>query len=214
MNMMNGWQRFADFLHKANLIPLVVVVSTYHYYQALRTHDPFWVALPIALFVDLLHFRTVQQAVRTGEGTWKVTAVFTTLMAFGLQWIFYSRPAEGDPLIWWQVLLFASIVPVGLAIMAWHHQRQEQETIIDWQALIAEAQQQAGKRNEKQRPGKREPFGRSKKQKPRAGEQRRCRGVQKQRRHEPTRCKAGWPKRSKKQRPRANEQSRYSGKQK
>jgi hypothetical protein len=141
--MSKWWQKFADFLHTANLIPLVIVVSTYHYYQALRTHDPFWVALPIALFVDLLHFRTVQQAVRTGEGTWKVTAVFTTLMAFGLQWIFYSRPAEGDPLIWWQVLLFAGIVPVGLAIMAWHHQRQEQETVIDWQALIAEAQQRA-----------------------------------------------------------------------
>lgn len=143
MSVMNWWQKFADFLHTANLIPLVVVVSAYHYYQALRTHDPFWVALPIALFVDLLHFRTVQQAVRTGEGTWKVTAVFTTLMAFGLQWIFYSRTAEGDPLIWWQVILFASIVPVGLAIMAWHHQQQEQETIIDWQALIAEAQQRA-----------------------------------------------------------------------
>ncbi|MCI0396463.1 MAG: hypothetical protein L0322_16210, partial [Chloroflexi bacterium] len=35
------------------------------------------------------------------------------------------------------------IVPVGLAIMAWHHQAQEQEAIVEWQALIAEAQLRA-----------------------------------------------------------------------
>lgn len=141
--MAKWWQRFADFLHTANLIPLVVVVSVYHYHQALRSHDPFLIALPVALFVDLLHYRTVQQAVRSGEGVWKVTAVFTTLMAFALQWIFYSQPGESEILVWWQVILFASIVPVGLAIMAWHHQRQEQEQITDWQKLIAEAQQRA-----------------------------------------------------------------------
>lgn len=141
--MTNWWQRFADFLHTANLIPLVVVVSVYHYHQALRSHDPFLIALPVALFVDLLHYRTVQQAVRSGEGVWKLTAVFTTLMAFALQWIFYSQPGESEILVWWQVILFASIVPVGLAIMAWHHQRQEQEQVTDWQKLIAEAQQRA-----------------------------------------------------------------------
>lgn len=141
--MAKWWQRFADFLHTANLIPLVIVVSTYHYYQALRSHDPLLVSLPIALFIDLLHFRTVQRAVKSGEGAWKITAVFTTLIAFGLQWIFYSQPGEGETLIWWQVILFASIVPVGLAIMAWHHQRQEQEQVTDWQKLIAEAQQRA-----------------------------------------------------------------------
>lgn len=143
--MAKWWQRFADFLHTANLIPLVIVVSTYHYYQALRSHDPLLVSLPIALFIDLLHFRTVQRAVKSGEGAWKVTAVFTTLMAFGLQWIFYNQPGEGETLIWWQVILFASIVPVGLAIMAWHHQRQEQEQVTDWQKLIAEVQQGAEK---------------------------------------------------------------------
>ncbi len=141
--MKNLWQRFADFLHTANLIPLVILVSSYHYFQALRSHDPVLVAIPIALFVDLLHFRTVQQAVKSRAGMWRVTAVFTTLMAFGLQWIFYNQPGEGEILIWWQVILFASIVPVGLAIMAWHHQQQEQETVTDWQLLIVEAQQQA-----------------------------------------------------------------------
>lgn len=146
--MTKGWQKLADFLHTANLIPLVVLISTYHYYQALRSHDPLLVALPVALFVDLMHFRTVQRAVKSGEGAWKVTAVFTTLIAFGLQWIFYSQPGEGGSLIGWQVILFASIVPVGLAIMAWHHQRQEQEQVTDWQQLITDAQQRAEQRQQ------------------------------------------------------------------
>lgn len=141
--MVKWWQRFADFLHTANLIPLVVLVSSYHYFQALRSHDPVLVAVPIALFVDLLQYRTVHRAVRSGEGAWKLTAVVTTLMAFALQWIFYNQPGEGETLLWWQVILFASIVPVGLAIMAWHHQQQEQEQVTDWQQLIAEAQQRA-----------------------------------------------------------------------
>jgi chromosome segregation ATPase len=104
--------------------------------------------VPIALFVDLLHFRTVRRAVKSGEWAWKVTAVFTTLLAFGLQWMFYNRPGEGEALLWWQVILFASIVPVGLAIMAWHHQQQEQEQITDWQALIAAAEQRAAQMQE------------------------------------------------------------------
>ncbi|MBK8900273.1 MAG: hypothetical protein IPM53_03750 [Anaerolineaceae bacterium] len=141
--MVKWWQRFADFLHTANLIPLVVLVSSYHYFQALRSHDPVLVAVPIALFVDLLQYRTVYRAVRSGEGAWKITAVFTTLMAFALQWIFYNQPGEGETLLWWQVILFASIVPVGLAIMAWHHQQQEQEQVTDWQQLVAAAQQRA-----------------------------------------------------------------------
>ncbi len=140
--MKQTWQKLADFLHTANLIPLVVLVSTYHYYHALRSHDPLLVALPIALFVDLLHYRTVQQAVRCGERLWQITAVFTTLMAFGLQWMFYNLPTDEVPLPWWQTVLFASLVPVGLAIMAWHHQVQEQEKTTDWQTRIAQAEQQ------------------------------------------------------------------------
>ncbi len=134
------WKRFADFLHQANLIPLVVIVSTYHYYQALRSHDPLLVAMPIALFVDLLHFRTVQRAVRANQFVWKLTALLTTAIAFGLQWIFYNQPTAGTALPGWQVVLFASIVPVGLAIMAWHHEARAQDTATNWQIKVEDAQ--------------------------------------------------------------------------
>lgn len=141
--MNQSWQKLSDFLHTANLIPLVVIVSTYHYYQALSNHDPFLVSLHIALFIDLLHFRTVQQAVKSQGNAWKLAAVFTTLIAFGLQWIFYSKPVDGSVLVSWQVILFASIVPVGLAIMAWHHEHQATEAITDWQQQLAQMQQEA-----------------------------------------------------------------------
>jgi len=141
--MTKWWQQFAHFLHTANLIPLVILVSSYHYYAALRSHDPMLIAVPMALFVDLLHFRTVQRAVQTKKTMWQVTAVFTTTLAFGLQWMFYSQPGEGGTLLWWQAILFASIVPVGLAIMAWHHEQHKEEQVTDWQAAIAEAEQQA-----------------------------------------------------------------------
>ena len=108
MNQM--WKRLADFFHQANMIPLVAILSPYHYYLALRSHDPLLVVMPIALFVDLLHFRTVQRAVQANHFTWKPTALLTTAIAFGLQWIFYSQPTAGTTLPGWQVVLFASIV--------------------------------------------------------------------------------------------------------
>ena len=141
--MTKWWQQFAHFLHTANLIPLVILVSSYQYSVALRSHDPMLIAIPMALFVDLLHFRTVQRAVQTKKTMWQVTAVFTTALAFGLQWMFYSQPGEDGTLIWWQAILFASIVPDGLAIMAWHHEQHEEEQVVDWQAAVVEAERQA-----------------------------------------------------------------------
>jgi len=139
--MTRSWEKLSEFLHTANLMPLVVLVSSYHYYQALSSHDPLLVALPMALFVDLLHFRTVQRAVQTGEWPWRLTALLTTGLAFGLQWMFYSQPGARGTLSGWQALLFAGIVPLGLAIMAWHHQRQSSQRM--WLAELAEMTERA-----------------------------------------------------------------------
>lgn len=141
---MKLWDWLARFLHRADLMPLVVVVSVYHYYQALKSHDPIFVALPIALFIDLLHYRSVQRAVKSSQVGWWVAAVVTTAAAFGLQWMFYARAGEsGTTLVWWQALIFASIVPVGLAIWAWLQLSVESDAVTDWQAEIAAAQKLA-----------------------------------------------------------------------
>lgn len=137
---MKLWEWLSRFLHKADLMPLVVVVSVFHYYQALKSHDPLFVALPIALFIDLLHYRSVQRAVKSSQAGWWVAAVVTTAAAFGLQWMFYAHAGEsGTTLVWWQALIFASIVPVGLAIWAWLQLSVESDRVVDWQAEIAAA---------------------------------------------------------------------------
>lgn len=141
---MKLWDWLSKFLHRADLMPLVVVVSVYHYFQALKSHDPLFVALPIALFIDLLHYRSVQRAVKSSQVGWWVAAVVTTAAAFGLQWMFYARAGEsGVTLVWWQAVIFASIVPVGLAIWAWLQLSVESDQVTDWQAEIAAAQKLA-----------------------------------------------------------------------
>ncbi len=141
---MKLWEWLSRFLHKADLMPLVVVVSVYHYFQALKSHDPLFVALPIALFIDLLHYRSVQRAVKSSQAGWWIAAVVTTAAAFGLQWMFYAHAGEsGVTLVWWQAVIFASIVPIGLAIWAWLQLSVESDAVTDWQAEIAAAQKLA-----------------------------------------------------------------------
>jgi len=131
------WEGLSQWLHTADLIPVVIVVSTYHYFGALRTHDPLLVAFPIALFVDLLHYRSVSRAVVSG-GWWRLAAFLTTAMAFGLQYVFYSEPgADGSSLGGWAVL-YASLVPVGLAIMAMLTQAQVSEKVRNWAKELAD----------------------------------------------------------------------------
>lgn len=118
--LLRAWGAFTDFLERFNLIPVVLVVSTYHYYNALALHDPIWVALPIAVFVDLLHYRTIRQASRTRHWAWMVAATFTTAVVFLLQFFFYSaEPDTGERALGvMQQITFAAIVPVGVLFMA------------------------------------------------------------------------------------------------
>jgi len=63
------WQQLTDFLHQANLIPLVAILSPCYHYLALRSHDPLLMVMPIALFIALLHFKMVQRAVQANHFT-------------------------------------------------------------------------------------------------------------------------------------------------
>jgi len=131
------WRGVSSWLHTADLVPIVVIVSTYHYFGALETHDPKWVAFPVALFVDLLHYRSVSRAVKSG-GWWIAAAVITTGMAFGLQFAFYSQPGTDGTNLGAYAWLYASLVPVGLAIMAMLTQVQAGERAREWAKELAE----------------------------------------------------------------------------
>lgn len=124
------WEKLSFFLERFNLIPVAVVVSVYHYYQALKMHDPFFVALPIAIFLDILHYRTVQQAARTRNFWWALSGVISTAMVFTMQFIFYSHEGTAVDGVTtstqvgeiWVTVVFASIVPIGIVIMAILHE--------------------------------------------------------------------------------------------
>ncbi|MEM9773635.1 MAG: hypothetical protein AAF902_03585 [Chloroflexota bacterium] len=135
------WNNLSDFLHNAQLIPFIVAVSGYHYFQVLGSHDKPWTAAPTAIFLDLLHYRTVQQAVETKKPIWIVGAVLTTVVAYLFQFIFYARPGQGGEFLpIWQQLLFASVVPVGIAYMVMHHHENGQKVESTLQADYESAQ--------------------------------------------------------------------------
>lgn len=107
-------KRLKQFLTDIELIGLVIIISVYHYYQALAAHDPVLVAGVIAVFVDLLHYKTIERAIGRGRGWW-LAGLFTTALAFSLQFAFYSQQFT-----YWhfEAWLFSSIIPFGVALWA------------------------------------------------------------------------------------------------
>lgn len=139
--LIRWWNNLGEFLHQARLIPFIIAVSGYHYFQVLKTHDEVFTAWPVAIFLDLLHYRTVQQAVETRKPLWIIAAILTTGVAYAFQFIFYSGPGHsGETLPFWQQLLFASVVPIGIAFMVWHHHENEQKVESTLEADLIDAQ--------------------------------------------------------------------------
>lgn len=58
------WRGILDWFEHGDLVPPLVVASAWHYVQALAGRDPVFSAVPIALLVDLGHYRTVRIAAR------------------------------------------------------------------------------------------------------------------------------------------------------
>lgn len=133
------WNGVSDFLHRARLIPFIIAVSGYHYFQVLSTHDQWYSAIPVAVFLDLLHYRTVEQAIETKKTGWVFGAVFTTVIALAFQYLFYSGAGvTGELLKWYESLLFSLIVPIGIWFMVWHHHENAQKVEGTLQADLEE----------------------------------------------------------------------------
>lgn len=140
--LLRVWNWISGFLHNADLIPFIVGVSGYHIFQVLELHDKWWSSLLLAMFLDLLHYRTVDRAIKTKNVWWAVGAALTTAAVFLLQLIFYSQAGEdGSTLVEWKRVLFASIVPVGIIYMVWHHHENELVEADRTQKELAEAQE-------------------------------------------------------------------------
>ena len=106
----NLWQSTTHFFEHGDLTPFAVVISVAHYIPVLTAHGEWWfVAALVGSLIDLLHFRTVRQAVNRKSLVDVTIALLTTGMATAYHWRYY----EGD----W---LLALPIPVGIAILAYH----------------------------------------------------------------------------------------------
>lgn len=137
------WHRAASFLENGDLVLFAVVISVYHYWKALEpAGDPVFVAIPVALFVDLLHYRTVRRAVQARTLASVGIAALTTGMALGYHIVFYSLTVANP----WHVWLYALPIPLGIGILAWH---AAGKSIAEWRAELAEAQAETQAANER-----------------------------------------------------------------
>ena len=137
------WHRAASFLENGDLVLFAVVISVYHYWKALEpAGDPVYVAIPVALFVDLLHYRTVRRAVQARTLASVGIAALTTGMALGYHIVFYSLTVANH----WHVWLYALPIPLGIGILAWH---AAGKSIAEWRTELAAAQAEAHKATSK-----------------------------------------------------------------
>lgn len=115
MNIKNAWHKLADFFENGDLVPFIIGISIYHYYQALSTTDGY-VAILVAISIDLIHFRTVRHAVRARTFFSVAIAALTTAMAVFYHYEFYSSVGELGAI---EVMIHALPLPIGIAVLAW-----------------------------------------------------------------------------------------------
>jgi len=109
-----AWDALTTWLESGDLVPLLVIVSAWHYIDVLRGLDPWPVAVAIGLLVDVGHFRAVIIAARyAGERNgqralrWAVALVMTVISL-----AYHLRYYGGD---WW----FAVPMPLLIAALAY-----------------------------------------------------------------------------------------------
>lgn len=108
----NFWRWLVEWFERGDLVPLLVLVSAYHYAAVLAGKDALLVAIAIGLLVDLGHYRTIRAAVRY-NGDWKqaatrwVIAIGMTILSLNYHQRYYSD--------WW----LSAPLPLLIAALAW-----------------------------------------------------------------------------------------------
>jgi hypothetical protein len=109
------WSYLVNWFERADLVPLLVIVSAVHYAAVLNGKDIWPVAVAIGLLVDLGHYRTVRAAVRYSGSFWH--AVARWLIAAGMTALslnYHQRFYED----WW----LSVPLPLLIAALAWLQQ--------------------------------------------------------------------------------------------
>lgn len=106
------------FIEELDLIILAVLVNMYHITKALALHDPIWVSVLIAFFLDVLHFKSVQQAVRSNKLGWWIPAILLTVMTYSIQYRFYNDANGGFAVLDLESLINSGVLPIGIFLWA------------------------------------------------------------------------------------------------
>lgn len=96
-----------------DLVPLLVIVSAAHYIAILSAVDPWFVALPLGVLVDLGHYRAVNIAARYSRSDWRQYAVrwFVAAALTVISGAYHLRYYGGD----WALALPIPALIVALA---------------------------------------------------------------------------------------------------
>jgi multidrug efflux pump subunit AcrA (membrane-fusion protein) len=128
-NMGKKWEALSDFLEEVNVIPVILLSTIYHYFEALGRHgDPLPVAAAIAIVVDLSHYRSVREAVSSGRWVWRVAAGFTTALSFLLQYAFYNGEG-GLATFSFEAVVYAAVAPGLILLVAWRAEEVRGRTV-------------------------------------------------------------------------------------
>ena len=143
--MGSKWKRIAGFFESGDLVPFAVLVSAYHFVNALMVFGE-WQPIAVAqgLLIDMLHFRTVRRAVQSKGAAAKWIALLTTAMSLAFHYLFFTAgiDAAGEVVIdWnWLALLLAAPLPLSIPILAWQQATTQQETADTLQSDYNELQ--------------------------------------------------------------------------
>ena len=122
--------KLAKFFEEGDLVPFAVLISIYHFAMALIAWgENLFVAVAQGLLVDMLHFRTVRQAVRTKTVASRLVAVVTTFLSFGVHLLFYSYH-NGVWDVTPTAVFLASMLPLSIPVLAWLNEADHESAIV------------------------------------------------------------------------------------
>ena len=107
------WTVITDWFEHGDLVPLLIVVSAWHYMSILQGKDPAIVALAIGLLVDLGHYRTIRAAFRYNGAAWgeRIARWMFALVMTVISLAYHQR--------YYNDWLFSAPIPLLIAGLAW-----------------------------------------------------------------------------------------------
>jgi uncharacterized membrane protein (UPF0136 family) len=84
------WGLIVWIFEKSDIVPLLVIVSTFHYAGALSGKDPAPIAVVLGVLVDVGHYRSVKSAMKNqGKERFAVMTVLTAMTGY-YHWLWYK----------------------------------------------------------------------------------------------------------------------------